>query len=415
MISTINYPIESPVKLLNQLIVLGLTLLFFSEILSYADIKGMTPLNIKHFGFINLILAGFVLCFDTVNRVDNLNRPIFIWMLVFALMNIIWGIASIGLWGLHPEKGMEQFKANILAITYLFTFMVLVYEPASFKVARKAMVGVILFSVVVNIADFIIADPYEWSEIPGRAAGFYFNSNLSGIVLCFGFLITVDIIWPNFKLAYALFVFLGIVLTQSRGGIAIFTFLLLSTFFRNSYSLKSVLIMGIIGFFAAVGINSYLQGSQKMLLTISNNFKNLTERMEAVLPGNSDFKKPDSRIVVLNHYIKIYKQKPIFGNGMGTAYASRMKAGNKHISSHNQFINMMTDFGIFGALILATFVGALIYAQGQFLIYPETVIFVIIFFLFCFTSHNLFDHSSLLFIYAMIGRFLLLKKDRLKK
>jgi len=165
MINTINYPIESPIKLLNQLIVIGLTLLFFSEILSYADIKEMTPLNIKHFGFINLILAGFVLCFDTVNRVDNLNRPIFIWMLVFALMNIIWGIASIGLWGLHPEKGMEQFKANILAITYLFTFMVLVYEPASFKVARKAMVGVILFSVVVNIADFIIADPYEWSEM----------------------------------------------------------------------------------------------------------------------------------------------------------------------------------------------------------------------------------------------------------
>jgi len=81
-----------------------------------------------------------------------------------------------------------------------------------------------------------------------NAAGFYFNSNLSGIVLCFGFLITVDIIWSNFKLAYALFVFLGIVLTQSRGGITIFAFLLLSTFFRNSYSLKSALIIGFIGF-----------------------------------------------------------------------------------------------------------------------------------------------------------------------
>ncbi len=394
------------VKVLNQLMVVMIGLMFYSAIFDYIAHKEYIPIQLKHFMVVVIAMAVLILALDGPNRQRNLARPIFKWLALYWVVSLIWGGASIAISGTFGEAAIDQFKQNTLTFFYFSSFCILLYERSSFQVARKLVIYVAIFSVGVNIYDFISFDVKEFSIIPGRAAGFYLNANKSGIVLCFAYLMTIDLVRSYWKPVYTIWLFLGIVLTQSRGSIGMYSFLVLATLMRGRYTLPSLLAFGtVVGISVFIAFNYLLKDYQKDLLKYADSFNNIIERVDNVMAGSSGSVK-EGRVMILYYYVNLYKEKPITGHGMGASLGNEVLTHTGPISSHNLFLNLMVDYGIMGGILILLFVWSIVSYNGHYLYYWEGVFFPIMFLAFAFTSHNLFDYTCHYYIYALYGRLI---------
>jgi len=404
---------KKPTFSYNHFLVILITVLFFSELAPYLYNKDFLSISLKHWAVINVFFAISLLVLNKQSIIPILSQGYFKWLFFFLILTLTWGWFSVALFGWYPEKGVDQFNAHILAILYLFSFAIILNKASAFRIARQLVLWIVILNVGINIYDFVSLNPEQFSHIPGRAAGMYGDPNNSSIVLCFGFVLTIGLVRPALKLPFTLWVFLGIILTQSRGGILVFLLIFSYYYFKKEYSRKSILKLGFIMLIVGTLITTYfLDTFQNEGQQLINNFDNLIERYDRVMnmiEGNS---MTDVRVIVFQEYLEHWMQYPILGNGMGASYFYEIKELTHTISSHNQFLNLMVDFGIFGFILLIVFLWVLLTYNQVFLFYPEGLLFLLLFLLFAFTSHNMLDHYSLLFIYPMFGRLLQLKYEK---
>lgn len=104
--------------------------------------------------------------------------------------------------------------ANIEMIVLFYSFLVLFQINGAIHTIRLALLLVVIFSVVMNIIDFISP---AWSAVPGRAAGFYQNPNVAGLNMIMAMLASIPLLPRRLRLFFCIFVGLGVFLTFSRG------------------------------------------------------------------------------------------------------------------------------------------------------------------------------------------------------
>lgn len=394
-----------PTQIYNLFLAFLAPAVIFSDLALYINDKELYPITMKHW---TVIMFGAAILLWGLNKkqiIPTLRSPLMRWLGLYFLVVIFGGIISIGFLGNFIEPATTQFNDHFLSILFLFAFIIIVFRESAFHFARKVMVGVLILSVFINIYDFIMLDENQFSFIMGRAAGLYGNPNAAGIALTFGFLVTIGIIPANYKFAFSSWVYLGIILTQSRGSILVFGIIFMILFFRGTYSRKSILLIGSLALSVGIVAGIYLFDKYKdEFLYKMEGMTTMFERFNQLSSLKAQKLEEDPRGDLALYYFDIWTNRALFGYGMGAAYFFADNSPERGSSSHNQFLNLMVDFGLIGFFLIAFFLSSIISYDQQRHWYLECILFIMVFFLFSFTSHNMFDQYNLLFVYAMMGR-----------
>ncbi len=401
-----------PIILFNHFLAVLVVLLFFSESASYLYHIKVMPISMTNWAFVLLANALLLLVLSENLLKTCFSRPIFKWLLAFLIVNCIWAWYPAAVAGNFQQQTIDQFNRCLLLVIYMFSFGIIFSRESAFVIARQTAFLVTIITVGINIFDFISLNPAQFSHIIGRAAGCFKDPNNCAIVLTFAFILTIGIVRPSLKFIYTLWVFLGIILTQSRGGILVFSLLFLLYLYNQTYSKKSILLVGSVFTALLVVVGFTLFDSIKAdLFKAMNSFENIFLRYNQLLTMHTESFGTDTRAQILSYYMNLWAQKPILGHGLGAANYYLFDEGNHSVSSHNQFLFFMVELGLIGFPLLMVFLKSLVTYKQVFLCYKEALAFILVFLLFSFTSHVLFNLYSLFFLYIMFTRFLQYKYE----
>lgn len=401
--------LSSPIKYLiekyNHFLVLLAVFFIYSNLAHYVLSKDIVGVSLLHWG--GLFFVGSLGLLLFTKQWECLDNSYLKWAIGFFMVTMIYGWFSVGLWGWYPERGEEEILMNILTIIYLFSFCVILHRTSAFELARKLVLVILLISVVINIYDFVTMDKNQFCKIIGRAAGLYKDPNNCGIVMIFGFILSIGIVPKSFRMLFTSFVLVGIMLTQSRGAILVFLLVVLILMAQDEYSRKYIasFLVGL-SLFGLVGISLLSEDSKSTVYRFTENASTILDRFENLQSSSS--KSRDNRLIVFQHYVSLWADSPLIGMGLGAAQYNKMREGTNHfISSHNQFLDLMVDFGLIGFFLLISLLGALLSFSRRVLFSREGSLFTLVFLLFTFTSHMMLEHYAMLFCYAMFYRLFL--------
>lgn len=211
---------------------------------------------------------------------------------------------------------------------------------------RQIAIVVAFISIVVNS----LANIYEYlgfaefTRIVGRMSGFHIDPNHSPIIICLmlGILFTWNKrYWWN--MAMILIGAVGIALTMSRSGLAVFagmSGLYVLLHFRE-HKVANLTLAGISIPLLAIGIG--ILGATSTRQGLAKN-EDTTGRMEALFNGDFDKLKSPERAKDLADGWEAVTKRPIIGYGTGAG------DGGDTWQPHNMFVTQWIDMGLPGLL-----------------------------------------------------------------
>lgn len=373
-------------------------LVFFTRLDIYLqDHSSIIPLH----WMIGFLLASFPLCISLLNRLDCLPVNVLIWCGLYIAISFI----SILIQSTPPELQYleDQYRTIIFLLLMLAIFS---HHPLVSKWIKITIVAVTFANVCMFIYEFF--NPFAFHVDPralGRSSGFYDDSNTAAIALILGMIFTIDMFKPKYRLFYALFVFLGIAPTFSRGSIVgwviVIALLLLNKAIpRYQIPLLSLFFAIVISILSTQLNNlAYLKAADGTTLFQ----KDTLARVEFLI--NPFAQKDSSQASRLSHIEDAwdkFAENPVTGNGLGSGEnAATLSLTGKAQRSHNTYLDLMVEYGFLGALIFPLLLLACVWkAQGEFK--KQAVAFVIFMLIQGFFSHTLVNEFCSLIAYAMM-------------
>jgi O-antigen ligase len=286
-------------------------------------------------------------------------------------------------------------KQRILSLLLaLLAFLVFSSSPAALHAARRALVWVLLLSVVVNFYDIthpltLVPATSEFATL-GRAAGLFMNPNQAGAALVLGLALSLGVVAPYWRLPFLVFVSAGIAVTLSRGallGLALVIFGLFMTGreLKPTQVVKAVLVIGITGYAAwrvfAAELESRFSIDPGLVL----------DRVFWILDpsGRSDFSQADRLLLAERGWLQ-FVGSPFWGNGLGSTELWEMRQ-----STHNLYLRLASDFGLAGFLMFPLIVASAIGRGRGALTGSIAAAFLLMW--------GLVSHDSLTEYYMMLG------------
>jgi len=300
---------------------------------------------------------------------------------------------------LYSDNPVRELTIRFGATVSLLLFYRLFSLERSMSAARYIILVVAALSVVLNIYEY--ANPCTFSTVWGRAAGLYQNPTISGTALTLGMIISIGLLGEAWRPIFSMFIGLGVMLTVSRGPIFmwVFTNLMLIiggviTFSRRSlmYLLLIVSVIGVIAFWRGDYVYAVLEDRQAVT-------SDARKRLEQLLFGaNLDDESASGRFWAAEAAWRNVLKSPFMGNGLGSC---KQWNWQYDISSHNQYLNHMSDHGLLGILILPTLLMSLVWgANGHAReIRAAFIVFMLVMGL---VSHNVLEELYILLICAMV-------------
>jgi O-antigen ligase len=319
---------------------------------------------------------------------DRASQKLIAWAVIFL------AVASVSFIFSQHVPALEILIKYAEAMSLLVIFVILFQDKRVARYAAMAMLVVVLASVVINYIDFVLGSATPFSNVPGRAAGMYVNSNISGSALIFGMVLSVHVLPKRFRWFYCLFVGTGIVLTFSRSSIMGWTIAMIALSWKNTFVLRRapsiaivttlviimsvMLVMGAwVGLFKAAGVGNYLD-------------RNAQARISGSFFGQSDYSSM-SRKYVAERAFQMFLEAPLLGHGLGAT--ETVEYG---VSAHNMYLRLGVDMGIVGVLMLLVFLWLLWRANTN----VSGIIAVVYAFTGLFT-HNYFEQPALQLVIAL--------------
>jgi hypothetical protein len=228
-------------------------------------------------------------------------------------------------------------------------------------VTRRALSAVLLVALCVAAAinhyEFFVA-PNTWSLAPGRAAGLFVNSNESAAViaglLALWLAVQSHRIW--FSWAVGLFAVSAIVVTFSRGGIAIVMLGCL-----GALHVPRVLRRGItLGQVTLAATGAFMLGWLLSSLSSLNLAEDAAMRLESLLTGAFDDSSSLTRELALRIYLDRFFDNPLTGAG---AFGTLLDVDG--MGPHNAFVAAGSDFGIGGLCVYLGLIGLGFFGSGS--------------------------------------------------
>jgi O-antigen ligase len=245
--------------------------------------------------------------------------------------------------------------------------------------------------------------PQTFSSVVGRAAGLYMNPNRAGIALVLGMIVTLDLIPPRWRLAFALLVGTGIAITVSRSAMSGWAIVMFIMLWTKQINLRRSLAVGLAITIIGAILLAWQWDNVMDKLKASNVLNdNVMGRLEWFNQPMANDDSAIEREAVAAIAFDMFADSPLIGNGVGASRKLLMIAGGIQISSHNQYLNLMVDHGILGCLLLPLLVLASLWqARGderrRAFAFAAFVLFM------GFFSHNLLEERFILLLFSLLG------------
>ncbi len=374
-------------------------LIFFSKLDVYLEGRG---LGIPLWWLILFIVLGIPVFVGILNCFIHVAIPVVVWCgfyLAVLLLSIL---------VLPQIPDMQLFEDQIRPILFLLV-MLLIFSQHSIVLKWTRLT--ILFITLANVFMFIweFFNPlsfYLLQHAPGRSSGFYEDANTAGVALILGLIFSIDLIKPKYRLFFALFVFIGIICTFSRGamigwGLVVLLYLL------NKVILRSQIPLMLLSAFMAVTILSvqinnltYIKTADGTTLFNEGTLARVNFLLDPL--GQEDDSK-NSRLVHVEEAWAKFNKKPFLGNGLGSGANPNFRtAEGVPQRCHNIYLDQMVEFGFLGALIYPLLLLACVWkAQGEHKKNVAPFLFSLL--LWGFFSHTTMSSFLLLTSYAVMA------------
>ncbi|MEL6927022.1 MAG: O-antigen ligase family protein [Cyanobacteria bacterium J06600_6] len=374
-------------------------LIFFTGIDIY--LQNFTSLLPLHW-MLAFLAASLPLGLSLTRRLDSLSKPV----LFCALGYIVLSLLSILIQSTLPE--LQYLENQYRTLIFLGLMLVIfAYHPLVAKWTKLTVLGVTLVNALMYIYEFFNPLAYRLEQIaPGRSSGFYQDSNTAGISLILGMIFTIDLIKPKYRLFYALFIFLGLAPTFSRGAIVGWVMVVGILVFRKFVPRYQISLLLVFFTVAIIILSSQLKNLAYIKNADGDNLfqQDTLERVEFLI--NPFAQKDSSQKSRISHIEKAWKkfaERPFFGNGLGSGEdPSTISQTGIAQRSHNTYLDFMVEFGFLGAFIFPSILIACVYqAEGEFK--KQGIAFALFLFSQGFFSHTLMSEFTSLTAYAIMS------------
>ncbi len=307
---------------------------------------------------------------------------------VIALFSYLFSVRS-------PEQ-LRALKTIFICIAMFGIYLVVYGRPRENRVARTAILLVVLMSVLNNLID--VAGVYLFSVAEGRGAGFYGNPNISAVYLVMGMIVTASLVPPRYRLWYCFLVGVGVIATFSRSGLLLW---LVSVYglgreqlFRLSKTALNVMVASIVALviFMQVGENLVTGlGLDKYLS------ENATQRLHLDLDRDDSLQ---GRMEVARRSLELIQESPWVGHGLGAHNLLKTR-----VAPHNMYLLIGVELGILGVALYLFLLVTLWRVKS-----PVARVFAVALGVWSLFDHNIVDHNGLWLAYAVLAGYALAPK-----
>ena len=339
-------------------------IIFFTRLDVY--LQNHTPM-IPLYWMIFFLVASLPIFVSLRGRLNCISTSTVIWCgayIAISCMSIL----------IHPKAPELQYLENQYR-TIIFLLMmlgILAYHPLVTKWVKLTLLSLTFVNVSMYVYEFFNpAAFYLEQRSPGRSSGFYDDSNTASIALILGMIFTIDMVKPKYRLFYALFIFLGIAFTFSRGStvgwfVVVVLFIVKKVIPRYQLPLLSLFFMIIISILSTqLGNLQYLKTADGTALFQ----KDTLARVEFLInPFGQKDDSQASRLSFVNDSWKKFEQSPFTGNGLASGQnSSTVSQTGKAERSHNIYLDLMVEYGFLGAIIFPSLILACVWkVKGKF-------------------------------------------------
>lgn len=365
-------------RLLPHILAWALVGLFCTDFALYGFSNGFLPPPVVFFaafgagvGLLAALRPGTFQAFLTSRFV--------LWLALFLAVTLAWFFITP-----QDDEYMAFLRMRLYALGLLSSCLVFLSIPEARVAARKALAFAVLLGVALNLVDLLA--PLTFSPFLGRSTGLYLNPNVSGISLLMGAIAAWEVVPARFRIAFYGLTLAGILPTFSRS--AILMGLLLGPLLCWMGELRWKAWAGALATVAglAVGTGALLLGSGWIPVDSSI----MTDLILRVTLSTNDFSTAD-RLQVLDEVLAMIGRAPWFGHGTGASYLWALDR-----SSHNAYLNLMADHGVWAALLIPGLFASL--ARRSLLCAVAIGCWSIV----GFFSHNLLDETSWIALLAFL-------------
>lgn len=282
----------------------------------------------------SLLIALLISIFYFIRiGISKINTPLTYVLTVFYTLHVIGFLFTIG--SDYFEQSLEPFKGISISVLALFPFY---YFTIRGYLTKKVLLVFFLAITLVSIPNFFWYETFETSSM--NVEGFTNNkSYIFAVMAPFFLLFKKNRLVPGFLLI--LFSYL-ILISAKRGAILtwllciiiylVYYFRTLDKRYRFTSILITLIIFGLLGYFTY----NLISGNVYLLMRFQNTLEGDTSSRSNIYYG------------LINHWLESPPINFYFGSGFISTWQI---AGNY---AHNDWIELLTNFGVVGFLIYAS-------------------------------------------------------------
>jgi O-antigen ligase len=339
------------------------------------NLTGLFPFVAALIGFESLTISIIMFAINCIYIVVRYKAA----KQIFCKQHVIYWFVFLVLWPLlatlySPKINVREVALQIYYFTLLLGVIIYISRRGflSFHYVLTIAFVVTIFGLILSMITDSVFQPVALMtdhdlEYQGRAYGFFIQPNVAAMNFLLLFIawfagINTPKLSKVFLSTYLLFMLIGI--TGSRGGYIVTLAVLVLIFIHNSVklrkpfsllmNLKNIVIFLLLIFFSQFSI-SLLPNLQVMLSSGSKDNYNLAARTKAISEMKFIEKDVKGKSTVADrgriflYYYDLVCKHPVLGYGFGsnTYY---LKEGSLQRSSHNQYLKIAYETGIFRML-----------------------------------------------------------------
>ena len=360
-------------------------ILFYGNIVLWAFAAGKSPLPPLPFVVVLFIATLPLLAFADDHTL--VATPLLWWFVLYGGVIVGWF-----LWTQPTTDSFQILRTRFVGILFVLTVLVNLAVGQISTEARRLVCALVVIGVGLNIYEFFHLGTF--SNVLGRAAGFYVNPNISGSSLLAGMTVGVGVVPSRWRAGFVLFALLGVALTISRGALLCAGVVLTVLSAKRLVSARSLLLTFAVLFvtaLAVIGITNQLDKVESAYELTSTQWLRLGIGSGPLAEG--DELSNSLRREVAEKSWTAFLQRPFTGEGTGMT-------GD---TTHNMYLMFAAEHGIIGLLLFPLLPLSLL-ATPRARKSPETLAFASFLLLWGLFSHNVLEEFPLLFCIALASQ-----------
>ena len=381
------------------LVVLGV-IIFYLNVPLYVYVNhGLTQIEAPKTWIMVFCLLSLPVLLRQTTAWNALKSPIVVWCFGYAVLTVLSFLPSS-----QSELAWQEVRWRFLTIIVLFTFLMIFWEPAGTRLARRTLVAGVLFAVALNIYELFV--PMTFSRVLGRSAGLFEDPNMAGEALVVGMILSVTVLPIWYRGPFLLLTGIGVFATQSRAGIVAWLIAVAGILLVGSVRLRDLLLSASVGLLLVALIllpqwNQLLTTWEKAGMLNANVVERLAWFTDP--SGVYDRSTWERKYVAQRAWDKI-EEHPFIGSGTGSFH----QAG---VLPHNQYLSLMLDHGIFGAMILPLLILAATWgARGE--TKHIAIVFGCVIMVMSLFTHSILYREHSLILFSLMAAMAATSRDR---